>query len=448
MPYNFILAPVSSESVSVDIIMLSIGLIVFISHIFKSIFERTNIPDVLLLIVLGIIITVSGFDSSSFESVGNLLFEAALALILFEAGIHLKFNSLYESIKSSSLIILTTFILTVLAVFLLSSYVFSFSYHHSLLLGIIMASISPAVVIPLMENMNASEKLKSSTIVEATLTDVLSIFLVISIIHDPSSDISQVSKFSSSLIVLILKSCGIGIAASIIWSYVFTKIRAFPNTIFTSIAFILILFGLSHSIDASAPITILFFSMIISLPRDSKVRKYSQKLKIPLIEFSKTEKTLYSEVIFIVKTFFFVYLGIKMASLVDMGFDFIIVFFKSLILTFLLFFIRYLTLLLFRKRKAGNNLLLAMIPKGLAAAVLISMIKDADQELILLTYGVILNSILASSAIVYLRGKGKVIFPSFEKESLNTSEENSITLNADTNNEDSANQNISTKRED
>ncbi|SVE26541.1 uncharacterized protein METZ01_LOCUS479395, partial [marine metagenome] len=82
---------------SIDIIILSIGAIIFISHIFKSIFEKTKIPDVLLLILLGIGITLSGFDASSFHSVGDILFEIALALILFEAGIHLKFHSLYQS---------------------------------------------------------------------------------------------------------------------------------------------------------------------------------------------------------------------------------------------------------------------------------------------------------------------------------------------------------------
>ena len=43
---------------------------------------------------------------------------------------------------------------------------------------------------------NTSNKLKSTAIVEATLTDVLSIFLVISIIHDPGADVFQLSKFS------------------------------------------------------------------------------------------------------------------------------------------------------------------------------------------------------------------------------------------------------------
>ena len=76
----------------------------------------------------------------------------------------------------------------------------------------------------------------------------------------------------------------------------------------------------------------------------------------------------------------------KMSSF-DINFEVAIIFLKSLLLTFSIFLIRYLTLVLIRKNKQGNNLLLAMIPKGLAAAVLISMIKDANQDLILLTYG-------------------------------------------------------------
>mgnify|MGYP002862853817 FL=1 len=437
----------SNDTISIDIIILSIGLIVFIAHIFKSIFERTNIPDVLLLIILGIFITLSGFDSTSFTSVGNILFEIALALILFEAGIHLKFNSLLQSIKSYSFLIFSTFLLTTLAVFLISHYLFVFSFQHSLLLGIILASISPAVVIPLIENINTSNNLKSTAIVEATLTDVLSIFLVISIIHDSGSDVFQLSKFSKSLFFLILKSCAIGIGASIIWSYVFMKIRTFPNTIFTSIAFILILFGLSHSIEASAPITILFFSMIISLPSNSKVRYYGEKIKISLIEFTETEKTLYSEVIFIVKTFFFVYLGMKMSSF-DISFHVIFIFIKSLLLTISIYSIRYLILVIFKKNKEGNNLLLAMIPKGLAAAVLISMIKDSSEDLILLTYGVILNSIFISSILVYFRERGKVLFKN-TKQMDNSNSENKVNSSFnDSSNSKNINENFINNKED
>ena len=40
-------------------IILLTGLIIFISHFFTALFEKTRIPDVLLLIILGVIIQIS-----------------------------------------------------------------------------------------------------------------------------------------------------------------------------------------------------------------------------------------------------------------------------------------------------------------------------------------------------------------------------------------------------
>ena len=191
------------------------------AHVFKAFFESTKIPDVLLLILLGFCITASGFDSSEFSSSGTILFEMALALILFEAGIHLKFHSLYISIKKFSSLIFSTFILSALATFIITHYLFFFSFKDAVILGAIMASISPAVVIPLIESMNISDKLKSAIIVESTITDVISIFLVISLMYLPDYENFRITSFLKSLLFLILKSSGIGVFAAIIWSYIF-----------------------------------------------------------------------------------------------------------------------------------------------------------------------------------------------------------------------------------
>jgi NhaP-type Na+/H+ or K+/H+ antiporter len=316
------------------------------------------------------------------------------------------------SIKDFSGLIFSTFILSALATFTITHYLFFFEFKDSVILGAIMASISPAVVIPLIESMNISDKLKSAIVVESTITDVISIFLVISIMYLPANQNFEVIPFIKSLFFLILKSSLIGILAAIIWSYIFIKLRAFPNTIFTSIAFILILFGISHHINASSPITVLFCSMIISMPSKSKVRIQLKKIKINIIEFLDTEKVLYGEVIFVIKTFFFVYLGIEMSSFLGSFslFKFSFFYIQSLIVVAAIFAIRYFILILLNGNSKNNLALLAMVPKGLAAAVLISLyvsknnIEDYD-NLYFLTYGVILNSIFITSILVYFKEK-------------------------------------------
>jgi hypothetical protein len=223
------------------------------------------------------------------------------------------------------------------------------------------------------------------------------------------------SVFLKDFSIVFLKSAGIGLIAAIVWSYIFDKIRNLPNTIFTSLAFIFILFGVSHYIHTSAPITVLFFSMIISIPSENKIRRFSEKFNIPLIEFSESEKLFYEEILFIIKTFFFVFLGVKMSYFDGLEIALVLVFYlKALALTAVLFFIRFLCIKLTKPKIDKNKLivLLSMVPKGLAAAVLISfyvsnvqMSSDISQELIYTTYGVILLSIFASSILVFIAEK-------------------------------------------
>ena len=83
----------------------------------------------------------------------------------------------------------------------------------------------------------------------------------------------------------------------------------------------------------------------------------------------------------------------------------------AFLLTVLLFFIRFLSIRITKPNidKNGMLVLLSMVPKGLAAAVLISfyvnnvsMTEYESQKLIFTTYGVILISIFASSILVFI----------------------------------------------
>ena len=84
---------------------------------------------------------------------------------------------------------------------------------------------------------------------------------------------------------------------------------------------------------------------------------------------------------------------------------------KALALTGVLFGVRFLCIKLTKPKIDKNKavILLSMIPKGLAAAVLISFYVSnvdmsiyASQELIFTTYGVILLSIFISSILVFI----------------------------------------------
>ena len=84
------------------LVLVFIGLLVFLAHLFVALFERTRVPDVLYLILIGVIVgPVLGIVSpEDFGKVGGVFTTVALVVILFEAGLELSVESLRSSTGS------------------------------------------------------------------------------------------------------------------------------------------------------------------------------------------------------------------------------------------------------------------------------------------------------------------------------------------------------------
>ena len=76
--------------------ILFIGLMVFFAHFLSLQFRKTNIPDALVLVFVGIVLgPVLNFVSpTDFGKVGSLFATIALVVILFEGGTTLDMNVL------------------------------------------------------------------------------------------------------------------------------------------------------------------------------------------------------------------------------------------------------------------------------------------------------------------------------------------------------------------
>jgi cell volume regulation protein A len=94
-----------------------VGIMVFLSHLFSSLFSRTRIPDVLLLIILGVCVgPVLGLVKLSyFGSVGPVFTTITLIIILFEGGIALKLSMLRSALGGAMTLAPLSFFLTMLA---------------------------------------------------------------------------------------------------------------------------------------------------------------------------------------------------------------------------------------------------------------------------------------------------------------------------------------------
>jgi NhaP-type Na+/H+ or K+/H+ antiporter len=203
----------------------------------------------------------------------------------------------------------------------------------------------------------------------------------------------------ASFIIAIL----FGVIFAFAWSLLLSRMRNLKNAIFTTPAFVFIVFGIVELLGYSGYVAALAFGITLGNIELFNVSRLKRFVTLEPIALNETERIFLSEVVFLLKTFFFVYVGLSM-QLTNSWF-----FYVAAIIAFATFVLRIpvVRLSLHRSTPVSDASLIAvMIPKGLAAAVLASIpLREgiAGGELIQnVTYAVVLFSIVFTSVLTFL----------------------------------------------
>ncbi len=355
-----------------SITILVIGLMVFFSHFLSLQFRRTNIPDVLVLVILGIVIgPVLGFvTQGDFGRVGSLFATIALVVILFEGGTTLDMNVLGRSLATTSKLVLGCMITTTGVVALIGVYALHLPILSALMLGLILGSTSPAVVIPIVNTLKLSEKPTTVLVLESALSDVLSIIGVFALLQFHLHGELSPGRLVGEVLSAMIFAAVIGAVGGIGWLLVLGKVRDFPNTISSTLAYVFIVYGLTELLGFSGPIASLALGITLTNFEKFGLNRLPSIDK-NLVPLNEIDKAFYGEAVFLLKTYFFIYLGISI-HFGDMNLTLI-----SLSMVFMVYAMRLLlTRLIFRKpvfSLRDASVISMMGPKGLASAVLATL---------------------------------------------------------------------------
>ncbi len=385
-----------------------VGILVFLAHLFSSIFSRTRIPDVLMLIIIGICVgPVLGLVTpAEFGSIGPVFTTITLIIILFESGIALKLSMLRSALGGAMILAPLSFFLTMFVVAGLAIWATDLEVLPAFILGAVVGSTSEAVVIPLVRQLKVKEETQTLLSVESTVNDVLSIVITVALVQAYTAGTFEFASVSGKLIASFLVALVFGIVGALIWSVLLNKIRIIKNAIFTTPAFVFIIYGAVEILGFSGPIAALAFGVTIGNIESIHIPIFKKSTMKEAVGLSDTEKIFFSEVAFLLKTFFFIYLGISLELITSW---FIIV---ALIFTVVAFALRIPAVKIsVRKAMPQKDLsvIAVMVPKGLAAVVLASL--PIQQGVVggdiikSITYGIIVFSIIFTSILVLLLEK-------------------------------------------
>lgn len=356
------------------LIIAIMGLLIFAAHLFTEIFSRKRIPDVLMLMAIGLIVgpVLGWVKPESLGAVASVFTTVTLVIILFESGTELNFNTLLNSIKGTMKLTTINFFVTMVVVALLGIVFEKFDILTSLMLGAILGGTSSAVVIPMVSQLKISEKGGTILILESAFSDVLCIVFAWAFLKAVQSGSMSVGPVIGSIIASFILSSIIGLASAILWSYLLNKIRHVKNSILTTPAFVFIVYGINQWFGFSGAIAALAFGIgmaNIDYMYDKGVF-LKRMFKEQPVKLNDTERQLFSEVVFLLKTFFFVYIGISIR--LDHFWPILIGF----IITLVLFALRIPIVRASVHKEKGEfptedkMFMSGIVPKGLAAAVL------------------------------------------------------------------------------
>ncbi|MBN2396305.1 MAG: cation:proton antiporter [Candidatus Atribacteria bacterium] len=389
---------------SIYLTIIILGLLIFLSHVFNELFEKTKIPNVLLLLLIGIIIgPVSGIVTKDFfGKLGNVFTTITLIVILFESGSGLNFKELKKAIGSAALFTILNFILSALLTSAIVHYLLKVNIMSAVFLGAIVGGTSSAVVIPMVQQLKMSEKCSSILILESALSDILCLIIGLALLDGITQGVVSLTMILTKLWKTVIFAISLGLVSGFLWSLIINKIRSVKNSMFTTLAFVFVLYGIVELLGLIGGIAVLSFGILLG--NAESLRKLSTFQKVVAFQNSglnSNERDFFAEIVFIMQTYFFVYVGISIQ------FASPAVYATGCLIVMLIIAIRIPGIVLLTGKsisKPERTIMSVMTPKGLVPAVLASLPLQrglAHGEIILdLAYSIVLFSIVICSLLV------------------------------------------------
>lgn len=383
--------------------ILVIGLMVFFAHFLSLQFRKTNIPDVLVLMLAGIVLgpLLGIVTPEDFGKIGSLIATIALVVILFESGTSLDLGVLGKSLATTGVLTFWCFVLTAVIVALLGYYLLDLTPLPALMLGVTLGGTSSAVVIPMVSSLQLSDKPATVLVLESALTDVLCIVGVFALLQVYTQGGVEPGRLVGSVMAALIFAAAIGVLGGIGWLLVLGKVRDFPNTISSTLAYVFIVYGTTEGLGFSGAIAALALGVTLTNFEKFGLTRFD-RIDRNIVPLNDMDLTFYREAVFLLKTYFFVYLGISI------HFGAVELAVVALAMVVLVYVVRLmLTRFVFRGQEYSlrDTAIVSMLaPKGLAAAVLATLPLQygvADGELIRdTTYMVVLVSITLTALLV------------------------------------------------
>src|SRR3989344_2433214 len=292
--------------------ILILGIIILIGFIGNFFFNKTKIPESIFLILIGILLgpVFNVVPGEFFLDNATFLISLALVVVLLDSGLTLNISKIIKNAPTAfafTILVITSTVAIVSAVTVL---VFDWPLINGIFLGIIGSGTTTITVTHLVEKLSIGKNTKTMLVLESVVND-LTLITAASVLISfalPENSPSIFKILFNELVISII----LGIVFALIWAYIFLK-HIHGNKlayVFTlGIAFVIFdgveFFGFNGAIS----VLVFIFALGNYSAIAGKFKAYSKKLS-PIKADISIVRNVNMEITFLMRTLFFVFLGV------------------------------------------------------------------------------------------------------------------------------------------
>ena len=382
-------------------VMISIGFLG--SYLFK----RTGVPDMLFLMALGVFFgpILGVFNPASIMGLAPYIAALSLVIILFDGGLALNLYQVFSESPRAVLLAVSNFMASLIVVALFVTYIMHLPLLYGIFFGSILGASSSVVTMSLTMRMNVSDKCKTVLSLETAIADVLCVVISLVVIDLIVTGHTDIMALGGEIINRFSTGAVVGVIFGVIWLSILQRVSKEPYVYILTLAVVFFAYSTSESFGGNGALSSLLFGIMLGNEKDIFRFLKGKMLRDVIVDAEM--RRFDEEIAFMIRSFFFVYLGLI----------FVVVHISWLLfgvaLSFLLLVVRYGAVALSSARSPLCNersVMSAMLARGEASAVLCTLpmqhgLQYADLYLNLTIVIIILTSILCTILMLTLSRK-------------------------------------------
>ena len=267
--------------------LVSVSLVIFIGLLLGSLAKKLNIPSLIGLLFTGILLGPSVLNvlSDHFLALSSELRTLALIVILTRAGLSLDLADLKKVGRPAILMCFVPAVFEIIGTTLLAPSLLSISVSEALLLGSVIAAVSPAVIVPRMihlmkQGYGQEQRIPQIILAGASVDDVFVLVLFTAFLGLNDGGTFSAIAFTR-IPTAIFSGAFLGLAVGYFLVYVFNQFHIRDSVkVLVMLATAFLLMGLETALASSFPFSGMLSVMGVSLMIFRKKRQLAERLSL------------------------------------------------------------------------------------------------------------------------------------------------------------------------